>query len=97
MEGNGGEGRDEAHVGELLQLGLGTDIDFGLQERQGLEELFLHTGLRRLGDVHHERQSSVCLGEHIHDHSRLAVLERMQYNSLCLRQHTGCKDTKFSE
>ena len=76
---------------QFLQLGLGTDIDFRLQKRQRLEELFLHTGLRRLGDVHHERQSSVRLGEHIHDHSRLAVLDGMKDYGLSLCQHTTAK------
>ena len=97
MEGDGGEREVEAHVAQFLQLGLGTHIHFRLQERQGLEELFLHTGLRRLGDVHHERQSSVRLGEHIHDHSRLAVLERMEDYGLGLRLHTGYKGTKIVE
>ena len=97
MEGDGGEGRGEAHVAELLELHLRTDVDLGLEEGEGLEELLLHTGLRRLGDVHHERQSSVRLGEHVHDHSRLAVLERMEDYGLGLRLHTGYKGTKIVE
>ena len=32
VEGNGGEGRGEANVVQLLQLGLGTDIDLGLED-----------------------------------------------------------------
>ena len=91
MKRNGGEGEGEAHVVQLLQLGLWTDVDLGFKEGEGLEELFLHTGLRRLGDVHHERQPSVRLGEHIHDHSRLAVLDGMEDNGLGFRQHTTAK------
>jgi hypothetical protein len=33
----------------------------------------------------------VRLGEHIHDHSRLAVLEGMEDYGLSLRQHTTAK------
>ena len=32
VEGNGGEGRGEANVVQLLQLGLGTDIDHSLEQ-----------------------------------------------------------------
>lgn len=91
MEGDGGEGRGQADVGHLLQLRLGTDVGLYLEERQGLEELFLDAGLRRLGDAHHERQSSVRLGEQVHDHSRLAVLEGMEDYGLGLRLHTAAK------
>jgi len=49
MERDGGEGRGESHVGEFLQLGLGTDVDLGFEEGEWLEELFLHPGLDDLG------------------------------------------------
>ena len=93
MKRDGGEGCGQPYVAQLLQLHLRAHVNLRLEDGQRLEELFLYLGMGCLGDVHHQRQSSMRLGEHIHDHSRFAVLERMQYNGLCLCQHTDCKGT----
>ena len=48
MERDGGEGRDQTHVAQLVEPGLRTDVDLGLQQCQWLEELFADLGFRRL-------------------------------------------------
>ena len=42
IKGNGGEGMEQAHIGEFLQLEFWSDISLNLQYCQRLEELLFH-------------------------------------------------------
>ena len=89
--------RYDSYILQLLQLKPGPYIRLYLQHSKRLEILFLDFRLRTFGQTNDKRKSSITSGEHIHNKSRLTILDLMQHNGLGLCQHTLAKLQKKAE
>lgn len=84
-----GMGREQRHIGQLLQLHLRPDVAFQGHNGEWLEIWLTCLQPAQTRHRHDKRQPPVGPGIGVYNEFRFAIFERMQYNGLRFHFHAA--------